>query len=395
MKAYEKSHPWLTFQLSLTKLDHEVWMLLGEAISKCDHIAGVPLQPETARQLNEIYLSKHAFGTTQIEGNTLSEDEVRKIVRSELRLPPSQAYLQQEVQNIIDGYNSIIGHVVENNSLKLTPGAIKEFNRIVLRDLPKEENVTPGEISQNNVMVGNVYRGATREDCDYLLGRLCDWLEEMRSQATVMDSLRQPVAILSAILAHLYVAWIHPFGNGNGRTARLIEFQLLVRAGVPTLAAHVLSDFYNRTRTEYYRVLASTSREPGFPVEKFIRYALHGFVDELKEQIGRIREQQLTVMWVNYVHEMFHEKNTPACVRQRKLALELPPDRFTPRAKIPDLSVSLAREYMTKTPKLVSRDLNALHGMGLVQIEKAGIRPRVELMQAFLPLRAEPDGPAV
>ncbi len=40
-------------------------------------------------------------------------------------------------------------------------------------------------------------------------------------------------AIIKAVLAHVYIAWIHPFGNGNGRTARLIEFHLLMSGGMP------------------------------------------------------------------------------------------------------------------------------------------------------------------
>ncbi len=38
------------------------------------------------------------------------------------------------------------------------------------------------------------------------------------------------------------MAWIHPFGDGNGRTARLLEFLILARCGmVPLPAAHLLS----------------------------------------------------------------------------------------------------------------------------------------------------------
>ncbi|WP_433223897.1 Fic family protein [Dactylosporangium sp. CS-047395] len=48
-----------------------------------------------------------------------------------------------------------------------------------------------------------------------------------------------PLAMIKAMLAHLYLAWIHPFGDGNGRTARLIESQLLLQAGVPVPAANV------------------------------------------------------------------------------------------------------------------------------------------------------------
>lgn len=86
-RTYRGTHPWITFQLNLKDLDHVSWMLLGEAISKCEHISGVPLQPAVARKLNLVYLTKGVHATTQIEGNTLSEEEVHKRIEHELVLP--------------------------------------------------------------------------------------------------------------------------------------------------------------------------------------------------------------------------------------------------------------------------------------------------------------------
>jgi len=64
-----------------------------------------------------------------------------------------------------------------------------------------------------------------------LLERLCVWLES--ADFTPQPGLELVYAILKAIVAHVYLAWIHPFGDGSGRTARLMEFQILMVAGVP------------------------------------------------------------------------------------------------------------------------------------------------------------------
>src|SRR5215216_5552812 len=96
---YQASHPWLTFTFKLDRLGPTDWMNLGEAWSKCDHIAAVPLQPWIANQLHSVYLAKGAHATTQIEGNTLSEDEVRLRVEGDLELPLSQEYLGTEIDN--------------------------------------------------------------------------------------------------------------------------------------------------------------------------------------------------------------------------------------------------------------------------------------------------------
>lgn len=383
--TYLESHPWITFEINLRELDYVTWMLLGEAISKCEHISGVPLQPEVARRLNGVYLTKGVHATTQIEGNTLSEDQVRKRIEKDLKLPPSQAYLGQEIDNIVEGYNLIIKDVHEGRPLTLTPERIKHFNAIVLKDLPPEEGVVPGEVRTDSVLVGNHYRGAPAGECDQLLKQLCDWLNGL---SDVPESLQKPVALLSAILGHLYLAWIHPFGNGNGRTARLMEFQLLLAAGAPTVAAHVLSDHYNRTRSEYYRQLAITSRSP-YDITGFIRYGLQGFVDGLREQIEEIRKQQMAVTWQNFVHEEFEGAETPACLRQRRLVLDLPWGEFTPLSQIPVLTPRLARDYAGKGSRTVPRDVNALIKRGLVIKKGRGVMPYTDQLRAFLPLRVK------
>lgn len=391
MRTYERTHPWITFQLDTRRLDHECWMLLGEAISKLEHIAGVPLQPDVAAELNTVYLTKGAHATTQIEGNTLTEQDVRKRVDQELPLPPSQEYLGQEIDNVIRGYNQIVHEVADGTPLTLTRARICEFNKIVLDQLPMDGDSKPGDIRTTSVLVGSHYRGAPAEDCAFLIDRLCTWLEDLRATDGVM---RQPAAVLAAIMAHLYIAWIHPFEDGNGRTARLIEYQMTVQAGAPTVAAHVLADHYNKTRAEYYRQLRRTSQVP-YDVSAFIKYALQGLVDGLRQQIAEIQGQQMGVTWRNYVHEAFHEKTTPACARQRRLLLSLPVGHWTKRGDIRGVTPAIAEEYAGREEKTISRDINALHKMGLLITAGRGatlrVAPRTAILRAFMPLVADQD----
>lgn len=247
MRPYQASHPWLTFRFELPRLSMGAWRLLGEAESKCEHLAGVPLRPEVALRLHQIYLTKGVHGTTSIEGNTLSEAEVLARVQGDLPLPPSRAYLGTEIDNVVRACNAIVEDVISQNNLGITVAQIRQFNKDILSGLPLDDDVHPGELRTHSVVVAN-YRGAPAEDCEYLLERLCAWLERDLVDPTETGEYRYCLAIVKAILAHLYLAWIHPFGDGNGRTARLVEFKLLVAAGVPVPAAHVLSDHYNRTR---------------------------------------------------------------------------------------------------------------------------------------------------
>jgi len=389
MRTFERTHSWITFQLDLRRATPELWLQLGEAGSKFEHLAGAPLQPAVAKTLHEIFLAKGVGATTAIEGNTLTESQVLEHVQGTLKLPPSQAYLAQEVENIVRECNRIVAELVgPGENPKLTPEMIRHFNREVLRDLAVDEGVVPGVYREHSVLVGSVYRGAPAEDCPYLMERLCKWLNEGFSGLGTDG--QTPLAILKAVLAHLYIAWIHPFGDGNGRTARLLEFYLLMVAGVPVPAAHLLSDHYNKTRSEYYRQLDRASKSGG-DVLPFLAYACQGLLDGLRTQIAMVREQQQKVAWENHVHEVFRQmKGSASHKRQRDLVLALgDKDGWVEVSKIHALSVPMAQAYKPDKPRLLARDLNAIAATGLIARMHGKARARREIIQAFLPKRSQ------
>ena len=180
------------------------------------------------------------------------------------------------------------------------------------------------------------------------------------------------------------MAWIHPFGDGNGRTARLVEFQLLLSSGVPTAAAHLLSNHYNQTRTEYYRQLDLASRSGG-EVVPFFKYALRGIIDGLDEQIQTINAQQSLVHWINYVHSRFRDKDSPTDIRRRRLVIDLTEaTKPVPIADLRHITARIAEAYAGKTDRTIRRDVNVLAEMGLLKRSEVGVEIRGELMSAFV-----------
>ncbi len=345
-----------------------------------------------AKALHQLYLAKGAAATTAIEGNTLSEAEVLRAVEGRLEVPPSKHYLKQEVENIIAACNGISAQLAEGTLPPLSKELLCAYNRQVLEKLPVKEDVKPGELRAHSVIVGNVYRGAPPEDCPYLLERLCEWLNGPEFQAPEGSAVGADTvyAILRSVVAHLYLAWIHPFGDGNGRTARLLEFHILMSAGVPSPAAHLFSNHYNETRGEYYRQLDHASKSGG-DIVPFIGYAVRGLVDGLRGQLEKIWTQQWDVVWRNFVHERFQNKNSPTDTRQGHLALDLGDgDDWVEVGKITELTPRLAKAYAGKTAKTVQRDLNTLVEMGLLARDGRSIRARREVILAFLPLRKKP-----
>ncbi|NRA97983.1 MAG: Fic family protein [Planctomycetes bacterium] len=371
-----ETHPHLDFDLQriIGKLVWSDWLTLGECCSKIDHICGVPLAPHVAEQLHRLSLIRGTQATTAIEGNTLSEEQVQGIHDGSLKLPPSQAYMQREVENIIVAHNRILQGLGQPENLSVD--FIRDLNRQVLKDLGGllEDHVVPGEFSTKPHGVAN-YRAPRPEFLEALSVRFVETFGQ-RHEAEMASN------IIRAVLAHLYFVWIHPFGDGNGRTGRLIEHYILVHSGVPTPAAHLLVHHYNKTRSLYQAELRKAS-DTGEALG-FIRYALGGFADGLRSHIEVIQQHQLDVAWRDYIHERCPHK-TETDKRRIDLMLTLPVEWIN-RRDIPLLSARMGAHYGLGTgarSKAMTRDINKLRELKLVETSgRNRVRARREIMLA-------------
>ena len=385
-RMYLTTHSFISYTLNLREVSYQLWMLLGAAESKCRLLAGIPLRPEKQKELNQISLKKGIRVTTAIEGNTLSEEDIEQIYRGGAEsIPLSRRYQAQEVENVLNVYNGIIHQIEIGQDCKVSLEVLGTDNAEILKNIKIDSHIIPGEIRTYPVTVGNSYKGAPAEDCEYLLNKLLEWLNE---DWGLMNEHPLVEGILKAVVSHLYFVWIHPFGDGNGRGARVLEFRMLMRAGVPLTAAHLLTSYYNDTRDLYYETLKVSSRERNGELE-FIQYAVQGFVDALDKQIASILEEQLNVTWINYIHTVhFGGKLTPALRRRRDLLLGISAfdramSREELRYRLPD---DVLKQYQGNA-KTLTLDMNYLERQGLILKTSEGYIAAKDLMRAFLPLR--------
>lgn len=383
-RPYERTHPWLTFKFDLTRLRPTDWLALGRAVADCGHIADTPLDPGVAAEIHQLHLAKGALATTAIEGNTLSEAEARAAIAGTLELPPSRAHLKRELDNIVAACNRLVAQLRTTNRLPLTVATLGEMNASVLDGLEAEAHVAPGKVRTGNVTVGR-YRCPEGRDARFLLDRLCSTLTNMPTP----DMDRTAFAILKAIFAHVYFVWIHPFGDGNGRTGRLLELAILLEAGLPQPVCHLLSNHYNQTRPTYYRQLARASQADD-GLFGFVTYALAGFVDGLQEHKRLIREHQWQVAWIHFVHESFRPARGATDRRQRALALALSSCE-TPVSvdDVPDLGAEMARAYAGLSRRTLMRDVESLRQRGLLRVTPEGLAVRRERVLQRRPWRHE------
>ncbi|HOO72561.1 MAG TPA: Fic family protein [Spirochaetota bacterium] len=382
MRSITEKYPHIKFKTSW-EMKPSIYYMLGECGSFIKAIKNTPVRPDYLKKLHSVALVKGAQATTAIEGNTLTVEDIEKIQAGD-KLPPSKEYLQIEVENILEAFNKILKMVVvEQKTGLIGPELLKSFHKMVGKNLGEHFEAAPGKFRNNNVIVGN-YRAPDSRDVETLVGQFCDWMRKefnYENNQTFID------AVLQAVVAHLYIAWIHPFSDGNGRTARLLEFYLLLRAGVPDIASHVLSNFYNITRSEYYRQIEASTKKRD--ITGFILYAVQGFRDGLEEVLETIQENQLLITWKNYIYGIFESKMTVGKTRQankrrRNLILNIPHDRYLSAAEIMDLKSWIMKEYSSLSERSFLRDLEELVELGLLEKNKTGYRAKMEELNKYM-----------
>ena len=178
-------------------------------------------------------------------------------------------------------------------------------------------------------------------------------------------------AIIKAVATHLYFVLIHPYGDGNGRTARLLEWRTLDAAGIATPATHLLSNHYNLTRTRYYQMLDRASS--GGDTAPFFEYAIEGFRDQLDEQLTHFHSQYNDLVYSELVRSSTLGTSHDLVMRRQELAMAIcAVPEFVPRSHVRTLTPSLAQKYATCTEKTISRDLSALETAGLIKMMPLG-----------------------
>ena len=357
--------------------------VLGQCDSIVEAISQAPLLPRFRQELHFLSLQKGAQATTAIEGNTLSDEEIERVSKGEA-LPPSREYQQREVQNILAAFNSLLAEAVEQNRIeRISPELLLRFHAMIGKDLGEHFTAIPGRFARSQRIIGP-YRAPLPEDVPALVGRLCEWLlEEFH-----FPRQRFSDAIIQAIVTHVYIEWIHPFDDGNGRTGRLVEFYILLRAGLPSIASHLLANHYNETRPEYYRQLELGRQE--HDLSAFLNYAVIGLRDGLLKTLRAVQQNALEQMWRVLVYDVFGERTTErreAFKRRRNVALALPLDRPIAFPEVAFLSEDLKKAYADSGPRTLLRDLAELARLGLIIREPGLIRANRILLDGTITRR--------
>jgi Fic family protein len=260
---------------------------LGEALDeverRCWLFANLPLDPVHRDWLRRRAWVRTVHGSTRIEGNTLSDLEVDRLLDGVTgkTLPRKDALEVLGTRSALE----LVDDLAARPEVPLSQSAIREIHRRVLDG--QSDLLTPGEYRRGE----NRVAGADGE-LIFATPPSGDVPELMRAFVSWLDAHGDIPAPMLAAVAHLEFVAIHPFNDGNGRTARALSRFLLVRGGYAFDGLVSLDAHLDIRRSEYFAAIRASigqHYQPGYDATPFVRFFLGAIRDAGDHVLTRLR----------------------------------------------------------------------------------------------------------
>src|ERR1051325_11726111 len=150
----------------------------------------------------------------------------------------------------------------------------------------------------HNVTFGTPrHRGATGgKECERAFGALCD---------AIAHEFREHDVLIRALALHYHLGAMHPFLDGNGRTARAVEALMLQRAGLRDALFIALSNYYYEEKSAYLTALASVRQANG-DLTEFVLFGLRGMTLQCQKLLAMINESIYKVLYKDVANDLFN-----------------------------------------------------------------------------------------
>lgn len=250
---------------------------LVDVLTDLEHLRRLRLEGTTPwpvfMQLKQVFHLLESLASARIEGNhtTLAD-----YVESKVADGSPHGEQLREIENI----ERAMQHVEEGVQAgePISEHTIRGLHATTVGGLTREGDPHPGAYRQGPVYI------AQAEHAPPEALRVAEYMAEL--VAFINSPHPQKYDLLKVALAHHRFAWIHPFGNGNGRVVRLLTYALLIKFGFQVNAAGRLLNpaaIFCADRNRYYAMLASTDAGTDQALEQWCIYVLTGIRDELSK----------------------------------------------------------------------------------------------------------------
>lgn len=335
---------------------------INEARCLYASFAEIPILPDLASQIEDDIIIRSIHGTAAIEGNPLSEKEVQDILTQDDKTKAKKR-AEQEIFNL----EALYQFLHEQDKLSdLSEALICTFHKLLMTDIDSESNKS-GQFRSNRVFVGDVSHGGTYKppsrtaDIRILMNEFVTFINSTDIQA--LDP------VIRGALAHFHLALIHPFGDGNGRTARFLEAYIIRSAGMKYVP-ELLSNYYYHHMDDYYWAFSLTEKNKGRDITPFLDFVYKGVIDSLSHVKNTIYIMIQLLTLRNYLSILRSEKS----ITQRQYDLLSALGGSKTKFSLPDLITNplFSIIYRSASPRTAQRDLKKLSEMNLLKKNEDG-----------------------
>ena len=224
--------------------------------------------------LREIMYILESVASARIEGNRTAVVSAAMDSLSNDEKPSDESL--QELRNIRKAIDFIEETFDGDDSQQITPSFIREVQKIVVTDLKHDGSKWPGDWRSCSVHIKKSdHEPPNHIEIPRLIQELCDY---------IADDNDNKMDIIKIALAHHRLAAIHPFDNGNGRTARLVTYAMLIKAKFINKTMRTIlnpSAIFCMDRQEYYNKLAAADSGKEEALEDWCLYVARGIASEM------------------------------------------------------------------------------------------------------------------
>lgn len=249
----------------------------------------LPLNAVVLKSLRETARLYTTHYSTMIEGNQLDPEQIRFVLEYKGHFPG-----REREEREIKGYYAALTQIEQwvTEQALLDEQKIKTLHAMVMGDGRIKTRPTPYRDGQNVIRDSQsgliVYMPPEAKDVPKLMGALVKWLS---------SSNNLPCPLVAGI-AHYQFAIIHPYYDGNGRTARLLTTFLLHSGGYDLKGLYQLEEYYAQQLGNYYRAISiGPSHNYYFgraeaDITSWLEYFIEGMATSFEKVVKRMQEAE-------------------------------------------------------------------------------------------------------
>jgi Fic family protein len=291
---YELPERWLSYDSSA------VMTALIEAKAAVRALQTLPYQRSWVEKLQELQLKREVAGTSRIEGAEFTERELEQAIRADVTVEELITRSQRQAHAAMQTYRWL-ATIPQDRPMQ--PELIREVHSRLVTGCD-DDHCEPGALRgrDHNVTFGIPrHRGVEG-------GPSCAEAFHSLLRAYRME-FREHDPLIQALALHYHLAAMHPFLDGNGRTARAAEALVLQRAGLTDRAFIAMSNYYYEEKPAYLRVLSET-RTLRHDLTPFLLFGLKGIRQQCETLTSEIRRQMQKALFRDTMYNLFNRLET-------------------------------------------------------------------------------------